>query len=157
MFGCRYKTCYIYLLVNEHNRYCLAHLRRLWPSYKRNILIWICRWYLWNLANSLRVDVLFELKRYVSVVDKSVNMTAFPIHWCRYFISCKYAIYCILNMLNSFWKIYIYIHILHMYNISTMKVSNISRTLVGEEIVDHSDVVGASPVGAAPTTSSFST
>ena len=33
----------------------------------------------------------------------------------------------------------------------------IGRTLVGNEIVDHSDVVGASPVGAAPTTSSFST
>ena len=37
------------------------------------------------------------------------------------------------------------------------KVSNISRTLAGNNIVDHSDVVGASPVGAAPTTSSFST
>ena len=37
------------------------------------------------------------------------------------------------------------------------KVSNIRRALVGNEIVDHSDVVGASPVGAAPTTSSFST
>ena len=37
------------------------------------------------------------------------------------------------------------------------KVSNIERTLVGNKIVDHSDVVGASPVGAAPTTSSFST
>ena len=36
------------------------------------------------------------------------------------------------------------------------KVSNIWRTLVGNVIVDHSDVVGASPVGAAPTTSSFS-
>ena len=36
--------------------------------------------------------------------------------------------------------------------------SNISRTLVGNKIViDHSDEVGASPVGAAPTTSSFST
>ena len=35
--------------------------------------------------------------------------------------------------------------------------SNIRRALVGIEIVDHSDVVGASPVGAAPTTSSFST
>ena len=32
------------------------------------------------------------------------------------------------------------------------KTSNISRTLLGKEIVDHSDVVGASPVGAAPTT-----
>ena len=37
------------------------------------------------------------------------------------------------------------------------QVSNISRTLVGNKIIDHSDVVGASPVGAAPTTSSFST
>ena len=37
------------------------------------------------------------------------------------------------------------------------QVSNIKRTLVGNKIVDHSDVVGASPVGAAPTTSSFST
>ena len=37
------------------------------------------------------------------------------------------------------------------------KVSNIRRTLVGNKIVDHSDVVGASPVGAAPTASSFST
>ena len=37
------------------------------------------------------------------------------------------------------------------------KISNIRRTLVGYKIVDHSDVVGASPVGAAPTTSSFST
>ena len=37
------------------------------------------------------------------------------------------------------------------------QVSNIRPTIVGNEIVDHSDVVGASPVGAAPTTSSFST
>ena len=37
------------------------------------------------------------------------------------------------------------------------KTSNISRILVGNKIVDNSDVVGASPVGAAPTTSSFST
>ena len=38
-----------------------------------------------------------------------------------------------------------------------LKTSDISRTLVGDKIVDNSDVVGASPVGAAPTTSSFST
>ena len=38
-----------------------------------------------------------------------------------------------------------------------LKVSNISRTLAGNKIVAHSDVVGASPVGAAPITSSLST
>ena len=37
------------------------------------------------------------------------------------------------------------------------QVVNISRTLVGNTIVDHSDVVGASPVEAAPTPTSFST
>ena len=53
--------------------------------------------------------------------------------------------YMICQMLSA-WKTYIY-----------RKTSNISRTLVGNKIVDNSDVVGASPVGAAPTTSSFST
>ena len=44
------------------------------------------------------------------------------------------------------------------YLVNTYRqVSNIKRTLVGNLIVGHSDVVGASPVGAAPTTSSFST
>ena len=37
------------------------------------------------------------------------------------------------------------------------KTSNIRRTLLGNKIVDHSDVVGASPAGATPTTSSFLT
>ena len=37
-----------------------------------------------------------------------------------------------------------------------IKTSNI-RHLEGNKIVDHSDVVGASPVGDAPTTSSFPT
>ena len=37
------------------------------------------------------------------------------------------------------------------------QVSNIKRTLVGDKIVDHSDIVGASPVGVAPTISSFCT
>ena len=37
------------------------------------------------------------------------------------------------------------------------KTPNISRTFIGNTIVDNSDVVGASPIGAALTTSSFST
>ena len=42
-------------------------------------------------------------------------------------------------------------------SVNYRKTSNISRTLVGNKIVHNSDVVGASPVGAGPTTSSFST
>ena len=37
------------------------------------------------------------------------------------------------------------------------QIFNIDRTLVGNKIIDHSVVVGASPAGAAPTTSSFAT
>ena len=37
------------------------------------------------------------------------------------------------------------------------QTSNISHTLVGNKIVDHSDVVGTPPASAAPTTASFST
>ena len=36
------------------------------------------------------------------------------------------------------------------------QTSNLSCTLVGNNIVDHWEVVGASPAGAAPTTSSLS-
>ena len=43
------------------------------------------------------------------------------------------------------------------FNQDYRQVSNIGRILVGNKIVDHSDVAVASPVGAAPTTSSFST
>ena len=35
------------------------------------------------------------------------------------------------------------------------QTSSIKCTLVGYQIVEHSDVVGASLIGAAPTTSSF--
>ena len=37
------------------------------------------------------------------------------------------------------------------------QTSDISRTLAGNKIVDRSDVVEASPIGPAPTTSSFLT
>ena len=37
------------------------------------------------------------------------------------------------------------------------KTSDISRTLLCNKFVDHSDVVGVSPVGAAPTKSSYLT
>ena len=43
----------------------------------------------------------------------------------------------------------------HTYfnDVNYRETSNISRNLLGITIVDHSDVVGASPAGAAPTTS----
>ena len=44
-----------------------------------------------------------------------------------------------------------------IWNINYRKIANISRNLVCDKIVYHSDVFGASPVGAAPTTCSFLT
>ena len=48
-------------------------------------------------------------------------------------------------------------YVCHLMHIDYHQVSNTRRTLVGNKIVNHSDVVGASPAGAAPATSSFST
>ena len=46
------------------------------------------------------------------------------------------------NFIDDLVYIYIYIY-------TYRKTSNIIRTLVGNKIVGHSDVVGASPVGVA--------
>ena len=43
------------------------------------------------------------------------------------------------------------------WNLVYHKTCNIKRNLLGNEIVDHSIVIGASPVGAAPIESLFST
>ena len=43
-----------------------------------------------------------------------------------------------------------------LFELSYRQISNIKHTLIGNKIVDHSDVVRESPVGAALTTSSFS-
>ena len=47
---------------------------------------------------------------------------------------------------------------IYIYSFSVYRqISNIRCTLVGNKIVDHSDVFEALPVGAAPTASSLST
>ena len=62
--------------------------------------------------------------------------------------------------MTTFWYLFYIINnvlaVTHTSQIQNVpyKTSNIRRT---NKIVDHSDVVGASPDGAAPTTSSFST
>ena len=58
---------------------------------------------------------------------------------------------------NSFWPSNAIWHNVHQWISDYHQNSYISHTLVGIIIVNHSDVIGASPVVAAPTTSSFST
>ena len=44
-----------------------------------------------------------------------------------------------------------------VYSDNYHQTCNTSGILVGNEIIDHADVVGTSPVSTAPTASSFST
>ena len=55
-----------------------------------------------------------------------------------------------------FCWIYLYFQLI-TFKLTYRQISYIKHTLIANKIVDHSDVVGASPVGTAPTTSSFST
>ena len=61
-----------------------------------------------------------------------------------------------LKILNKIYQTYL-VSTTDIMKKYTSSNSNIRRTLVDNIIVDHSDEVAASPVGAAPTTSSFST
>ena len=75
-----------------------------------------------------------------------------------------FSLFFFAGSLNSY-LIIIFIHyfgvpgMIHSLKVTVKyrQTSNIYRILVGNKIVDHSDVVGASPVGAVPTISSFST
>ena len=62
---------------------------------------------------------------------------------------------------QSLWSVLMFINrrpvVVHCCGNPYRQTSNISHILVGSDIVDHPDVVGASPVGAAPTSSSFLT
>ena len=62
-----------------------------------------------------------------------------------------------LKLMHANMRAHITLLELNLFEETYRQTSNIRRTLVGYKAVDHSDVVGASPVGAAPTSSSFST
>ena len=79
-------------------------------------------------------------------------------------VHCMYILYiCLYVTVYTIHWICLIKHFIRCVNVCARaiclyrKIANIRRTLSGYKIVDHSDVVGASPVGAAPTTSSFST
>ena len=85
--------------------------------------------------------------------------------WCRYFTAERKDGADILQLLTkcSVLVFFMHSHIISHWVTVICKINiypptfNMSRALVGNRIADHSDVVGASPVGAAPTTSSFPT
>ena len=70
--------------------------------------------------------------------------------------SAKQRPFCVgLNVSTFHWTFLLMVQL--MIDQHYHKTSNINHTLAGNKFMDHSDVVGASPIGAAPTTSSFAT
>ena len=63
--------------------------------------------------------------------------------------------HCYLQQFRWFW-IFCSPYITHDKKVTVQHETWAGRTLVGNKIVDHADVVRAAPVGPAPTTSSFS-
>ena len=112
----------------------------------------------------MATDVLFFFCRYeISIMMAIHDREAQVLHWgdCSDFHSLS-------NMLAYAYMIcfhinlIITIHVIHIIVRSLIKyhdheTSNTSRMFVCNKIVDHSDVVGTSPVGTAPITSSFLT
>ena len=60
-------------------------------------------------------------------------------------------------IMNATWLITVCALLCKYHHWIYRQISDISRTIVGNKIVNHSDVVGASSVGASPAISSFST
>ena len=79
----------------------------------------------------------------VSFVDLASDWYSASVPVIIYVIPCNIRL-----CYNGSW-----LYLVHHYR----QTSDIRCIFVGNIIVDHSDVIGASPVGAAPTTSSFST
>ena len=83
---------------------------------------------------------------------------------CLTFLSTYGCLYRYFHFESHLWIIFWEVSALWYFYVfwpkllkKTHQISNIRYSLVDNKTVDHSDVVGASPVGVAPTTSSFST
>ena len=103
--------------------------------------------------NHLRaIDVPTHVYRHVDIQSRRkhsfrdhVSVDAWR-HPSEVEVTCLTALHCHTSLANE-----------GQVSIEICQTSNISHTLVGNKIVDHSGVVRASPIDAAPTISSFST
>ena len=88
------------------------------------------------------------------VIAKETDGVQDPSKWYHFFVLQDHSITAEQLMLMLFSKHNL---VIDLFKVIRLFELPLRRTLVCNKIVDHSDVVGASPVGAAPTTSSFST
>ena len=95
-------------------------------------------------------DIIFKQKRHLDIMDMSLSCNMLAAKCNLEYSKIWKSILSIASYGQHLWYD-------ELNELIYRKISNIRRTAIGNKIVDHSDVVGASPVGAAPTTSSFST
>ena len=110
----------------------------------------------WNFIQN--AVIFIQANEFENIVCKSLDVV-FSEHsdcqqdsctatWPVVNLTVKVSISCI-NLPETLWG--------SELNVIHRQTSNIKPTWAGNRIVDHSGVIGASPVGAAPTTSLFST
>ena len=117
---------------------------------------WVC------IYNQIQVAMPCTGELGGSILEASGRVTENP-HWARWYVPQEYMsveIICdkviqVSACRSRFFRLckYCWIWFYETYR----QISNICGTLVGYSISNHSDVVGASPVSIAPTTSSYST
>ena len=132
----------------------------------------------WHWA-IIRLDYLYDLNIWYTqnMIANSTTPLTFIIEklteliWWRLSLSAFTQVHFPITLLVNVWQFLLNTYSYHSHfaillifalclwtgNNLYRKISNIRHILIGNKIVDHSDVDGASPVGAAPTTSSFST
>ena len=122
-------------------------------------------WLVTTITNPFPCCLVFFLsvKFRISSISKTIDaqFIKWEIQWCwGFYFFRKFK----REIQNTFYRYRLWIVVLLSWFecISPIftryrKTSYIRRTLEGNKIVNHSDVVGPSPASAAPTTSSFST
>ena len=81
-------------------------------------------------------------------------VTCFNLKWIRYAFTSTNAT---IIMMIAFKIIFLPMNVTRLIILMHRQTSNISRTIACNEIIDHSDVVGASPDGVVPTTFNLTT
>ena len=133
------------------------HMDENWPKHISSWkYVWKCRLQNFNHCVFLTTSSIIRTlggNRYLLISLKVLNPAR---HWL-YIIAFKHRGKVILpNVITKQWFIWILLTFIADWNMHNQTYI-ISGTLVGNKIVDHTDVAGVSPVGAAPTTSSSST
>ena len=122
--------CDLVFLILEVWRY---YYYKISPAPNAGVIHWINVSFHWVYFHTV-INSYTLYSHMTCITNKGISWSGESVHWC---VKCLQS-----------W---------HLRTMVYRQISNIRHTLVGNKLVDHSDVVGASPVGAAPTKSSFAT